>query len=403
MASFHKENSFNTFPFKHSFSKPYFCEMKALLRSLFLAFVLCSCFGVEHSEELEDLQVLSSDSTDPKQDLEVIWAEGFAFYENENERGIRLFAQEGASEFPLKTIARLKEGGVKAEKVLYLDGNQSFAAQSTTQMAMFETIEALDHLKGVAYLDYVKSEAIHAAVERGEMMDVSGAQEIDFEKLVLCNPDAVLVYPFGYDNEAQFEAAGIPTIPISEYLESHPLGRLEWIKVFGFLCDEESRAKAYFQQVESEYLALVEKAPNTSPSVFTGSYSSGTWFAPGNDTFMAQFIRDAGGVYLFEDYPGKDNIQLPFETLFVKALEADFWGKVLYEPGDLSMDEIRSSDERFTQLKSFKEKQVFYCNAAEVDYFGSAVMEPHLILADLKAIFQKNDSAQFHYFKPVER
>ena len=377
--------------------------MKAILRSLFLASVLCSCFGVEHQEEMGPLQVPSSNSSEQKQEVEVIWAEGFAFYENENERGIRLFAQEGASVFPLKTIARLKEGGTKAEKVLYLNDYKSFAAQSTTQMAMFETIEALDHLKGVAYLDYVKSEAIHAAVEAGEMMDLSGSKEIDFEKLVLCNPDAVLVYPFGYDNEAQFEAAGIPTIPISEYLESHPLGRLEWIKVFGFLCDEESKANAYFQEVESQYLAMVEKSPSPSPSVFTGSYSSGTWYAPGNDTFMAQFIRDAGGVYLFEDYPGKDNIQLPFETLFVKALEADFWGKVLYEAGDLSMDEIRSSDERFTKLKSFKEKQVFYCNAAEVDYFGLGVMEPHLILADLKAIFLKTDSAQFHYFKPVVR
>jgi iron complex transport system substrate-binding protein len=379
--------------------------MKAILRSLFLACILCSCFGVEHQEEMGSLDVPSSkpSASEQKLEVEVLWAEGFAFYENENERGIKLFAQEGASVFPLKTIARLKEGGTKAEKVLYLNEENSFAAQSTTQMAMFETIEALEHLKGVAYLDYVKSDAIHAAVQAGEMMDLSGSKEIDFEKLVLCNPDAVLVYPFGYDNEAQFEAADIPTIPISEYLESHPLGRLEWIKVFGFLCDEESRANNYFKEVESEYLSLIEKSPSTTPSVFTGSYSSGTWYAPGNDTFMAQFIRDAGGVYLFEDYPGKDNIQLPFETLFVKALDADFWGKVLYEAGDLSLDEIRSSDERFTKLKSFKEKQVFYCNAAEVDYFGLGVMEPHLILADLKAIFRKTDSAQFHYFKPVDR
>ena len=379
--------------------------MKAAFGFLLLSCLFLSCAQeVEQKSLVQDAPSLEDHfSAAAVVSKEVRWAKGFAFYEDRNEKGVKLYAKENNWELEIARVARLKAGAKPRDGVIYLDDESTFAAQSTTQMALFESIKALEHLKCVAYLDYVKSEAIHSAVEGGEMMDISGAKEIDFEKLVLCAPDAVLVYPFGYDNEAQFQAAGIPTIPISEYLEAHPLGRSEWVKVIGFLCNEAAAAHAVFDQIEAAYLVQLQENSEDKPSVFTGSYSSGTWFAPGNDTFMAQFIRDAGGSYLFSDYPGQDNIQLPFETLFVKALEADFWGKVLYEPGDLSLEEIRSSDERFTNLKSFKNKQVFYCNAAEVDYFGAGVMEPHLILSDLHAIFQKNDSVQFHYFKPVER
>ncbi|MDP4954213.1 MAG: hypothetical protein NWQ53_11265 [Flavobacteriales bacterium] len=196
-------------------------------------FLLLSCLFFSCAQEVEQ-KSLAQDV--PSHDdhfsaaavvsKEVRWAKGFAFYEDSNETGVKLFAKENNWELEIARVARLKTQGIPRDGVIYLDDEGTFAAQSTTQMALFESIQALEHLSCVAYLDYVKSEAIHAAVERGEMMDISGAKEIDFEKLVMCAPDAVLVYPFGYDNEAQFQAAGVPTIPISEYLEAQKVASI---------------------------------------------------------------------------------------------------------------------------------------------------------------------------------
>ncbi len=34
-----------------------------------------------------------------------------------------------------------------------------------------------------------------------------------------------------------------------DWREEHPLGKAEWIKVFGYLIDQPEKAEAYFQQV----------------------------------------------------------------------------------------------------------------------------------------------------------
>ncbi|MGB1032586.1 MAG: hypothetical protein ACPGWM_08215, partial [Flavobacteriales bacterium] len=73
---------------------------------------------------------------------------------------------------------------------------------------------------------------------------------------------------------------------------------------------------------------------------------------------------------------------------------------VVYEKGNLTMGQIKAQDSRFAELKCFKESHVFYCNAAETDYFGVGVLEPHLILSDLIHLLNE-DSFEPNFFKPV--
>lgn len=361
--------------------------------AFFLLLLCCSCG--ETKTQVNEPADADISRTSPR------WAKGFDFYENESERGLILFdlVNDGAV---LSRWARLKEGASQNPYVHYLKDDLKLAAQSTTQMAMVEAVDGLDHLSCVAYLDYVKSKEILKRADEGRMQDISGVAEIDFEKLVQCDPDLILIYPFGYESEEKFTRAGIASIPISEYLESHPLGRSEWVKAIGWLLNEEENAKLVFDQVERDYLAIAKENNDNGPVVFTGSYSGGNWYAPGGKTFMARFIEDAGGVYLFADENVNENITLPFETLYTRALKADFWGKVIYEKGQLTMNEIKSQDERFAELPCFQNEHVFYCNASETDYFGEGVMQPHLILSDLIHLLNE-DTYQPNFFKPVKK
>jgi len=96
---------------------------------------------------------------------------------------------------------------------------------------------------------------------------------------------------------------------------------------------------------------------------------------------------DAGANYIFSDSLKTGNIVMPFEAMYERVYNVDYWGKIIFEPGNLTLDKIKRDDAHIAQIKSFKDKNIFYCNAAETDYHGDAVLEPQIILSDLVAIF----------------
>ncbi|MCB0762352.1 MAG: ABC transporter substrate-binding protein [Flavobacteriales bacterium] len=285
---------------------------------------------------------------------------------------------------------------------------QRLACLSTTHIALLQACGSLDRLIATAFAEYVRNPEARAMIESGALRNLSGSEDVDTELLIDLSPDAFLVYPFGNEDYSVYDQYHIPCIPISEYLEEHPLGRAEWIKLAGILTGQFEAANEAFNTMKKRYeKAVIELSYNTDlehPTVFTGSHSSGMWFAPPGNSYIGQFIADAGGKYLFADYHQRGNVELQFEELIDRAYDVDYWGKVVYEEGDLTLESIRANDERYANLKAFKSGQVFYCNAAETDYFGDAIVEPGVILEDLIAILhpELNPGHRFTYFKPIE-
>jgi iron complex transport system substrate-binding protein len=290
---------------------------------------------------------------------------------------------------------------------------ERMACLSTTHIALIDKAGALQSLKGTAFASYVMNPEVKGLIESGDIADLSGSEDIDFEALVDLEPEVFLVYPFGDQDYNEYSNLGIKCFPISEYLENHPLGRAEWVKVIGLLTGKYQESVEAFNMIKAHYLETSNLVANmishsessNRPVVFTGSHSNGMWFAPPGNSFIARFLKDAGASYLFEDHESGNNVELQCEELFDIAYDADYWGKVIYEPGELTFEQIRANDQRYSQLKAFKTGQIFYCNTAESDYFGDGVMEPHIILEDLVSIFYPSlamDSS-FVYFRPITR
>lgn len=281
------------------------------------------------------------------------------------------------------------------------------AAVSTTHLSLFERANAIEHLVGVAFADRIFNPAGQAAIKSGKIADLSGEKDIDTERTLAAAPHLLTTYPFGGNDYTTLKRAGIIVLPFSEYLETHPLGRAEWIKVAGFLTGKLTDAKIAFANISASYEALSAITsgipPDERPIVFTGSHANGQWFAPPANSFMGVFTHDAGGRYLFETSDQKANLTMDFEVLIERAMEADFWGKIIYTPGDLKRSDLRADDARYAELPAFQKNQVFYCNAADTDYFGDAIVEPDAVLADLIAILhpERRPRHRFRYFKPV--
>jgi iron complex transport system substrate-binding protein len=283
---------------------------------------------------------------------------------------------------------------------------KSFVLNSTTFGAYFDRLEIVDRIDGMTYTDRVMNENLKSEIDAGRIREVISGDGLDFETVLDIDPEAVLAYSFGEADFTKYEEADLPVILIMEYKESHPLARTEWIKVVGCLTGKLDEAVEIFEEVEAAYEKTYFQARlhSTLPSAFTGSKYGDFWYAPGRDSYVAKFIRDAGARYTFDDIEGQANAELDFERAFERISQADYWGMIVSSEEPYTKKDIADMNPLYRELQAYRQDQVFVCNTSVKDYFGDAVMEPHLILLDLYTIFHgrgERTEDDFHYFKPV--
>lgn len=284
---------------------------------------------------------------------------------------------------------------------------ERIACLSTTHASILASVQATKKIEGLAYADRVKDERVLECLKNGNIRPLAGEGEVDQEKLLAIAPDVFFIYPYDMDDALKYEELGIPYIQIAEYLEPHPLGRAEWMKLFGLLTGNLEIAQKEFKKIEDSYNLAKTKAMLYSelPTVFTGSFYQGKWYAPSGESFVANFIRDAAALYVFSDENGADNIELEMEKMIEKAHNADYWGKVIFSDEMPTKTSFVEEDERLNAFKAFREGQLFICNAAQSDYFGKGIVEPHMMLRDLIEIFHPGTfpKHQVKYFKALEQ
>ncbi len=210
----------------------------------------------------------------------------------------------------------------------------SAALGSTTFVPYFERIGATASIKGVSYGDRVMDTDLKARLKSGEVQELISGDRIDLERLIALKPDVFLSNDYGDMDLDRLVGLGIPSLVLTEYLEPHPLGRAEWLLLFGALTGRLDEAQRTFDDIEGAYLS-VQTAVDTSagrPRVFAGSRYGDFWYAPGGDSYLAAFFRDAGAEYVFADRRWTGNTQLDFEAALAAVADADYWGLILASP-----------------------------------------------------------------------
>jgi iron complex transport system substrate-binding protein len=204
-----------------------------------------------------------------------------------------------------------------------------------------------------------------------------------------------VIFTYGMGNEwdtyPKMEEAGLPVILNGDWNEQDPLGRAEWVKFIALFYDKETEANAFFGKVERRYasfVALAASAPK-QPRVLVNAPFQGSWTVAGGRSYMARFIADAGGAYLWSDDGSTGGLTLPVETAYARGLLADFW----LNPGAAAnLAAVKAADPRFADLPAFKSGRV-YNNDARAnanganDYFESGSVNPDIVLGDLISVF----------------
>ena len=123
----------------------------------------------------------------------------------------------------------------------------------------------------------------------------------------------------------QLERFGVPVLIDHASYEATPLGRMEWIKLYGVLFGKEAQAEAVYE-AQAETIRNLEGTDAGKRVAFFYLSSNGEVKVRRPDDYIPQLIRMAGGEYVFdslEETSALSTVTLQWEDFYAQARDAD--------------------------------------------------------------------------------
>ena len=287
---------------------------------------------------------------------------------------------------------------------------------STTQLPALSQLDLLPNLIGVDSGFYISTPAVADMIADGAVEEIGFGAAINIERVLELDPDLVFSYGFNPATDAHpvLLEAGIFTALDASWREFSPLGRAEWIKFTALFYNREAKAKEVYAEIVAQYEAVQQLASTISaadrPHVLINAFLgyADAWFIPGDDTYVGQLIRDAGGKLLLAEEGSTASRGLSFEVVYDGGLEADIW--LVETFGVSSGADLLALDSRFGDFAAYQNGNMWNNNRDENanggnNYYEWGVTNPHLVLADLLAIFHPDllPEHEFAFYQPLAR
>ena len=293
------------------------------------------------------------------------YAKGFEVTDKGSELVVTVTSPDGYRQhYTLRKKSNVKT--IQAETNVIEVPLQNVVCLASTHVALINSLQQTDKIIGLEDRKSVYNADIIKSIETGKIHEVGNYDELNLELLVNIHPDAVFQSVSGMpaSNAGQLENLSLHTVGIPAHYETHPLGRLEWIKFFALFFDKQAYADSLFDHIEQSYTATKQLVhdPAHRPTVVAGYFSKGVWVAPGGKSYFARLLKDAGAEYFI-------NIQMVYKD----------------------REEVLAD---IAEAKSFRSVLAnnFYMNNATTNangknnYWEQGFTEPHVILKDLVKI-----------------
>lgn len=267
---------------------------------------------------------------------------------------------------------------------------------STSHISYIEALGKTSRIVGVSGGQYISSDIIRKGLSEGTIADIGYEGSLNYELLLSLRPDLVLTYGIEGENNQYIEKIkqfGINVISLGDYLENHPLGKLEYIKLFGHLLNKKDVADSIYNETKSRYLELtktVEKIRKTK--VLINAPWKEAWYIPGKESYMNLLVEDAGGIILGASENQSYTKPYSIEEVFILSRDAEVW----INPNAISsMKELLNSTPLFNKISPVINMRVFNniklsTPGGGSQFWESGVMEPDIILKDLISILHPN-------------
>ena len=203
---------------------------------------------------------------------------------------------------------------------------------ASSVMDMFAQLDSMDAISmcGLKEEDWYIP-AAKQAMKEGTLLYAGKYSQPDYELLLSQNCSMAIENSMIYHTPEVMEKLdefGIPTLVEYSSYEEHPLGRVEWVRFFGALLDQEEKADQLFEK-QKEALKRVETEESTGKTVaFFYITSTGLVQVRQSTDYIPKMIELAGGKYVFENLGDPDSrrstVNLQLEDFYDGAQDADF-------------------------------------------------------------------------------
>ena len=307
---------------------------KRFLLPLALVLTLCACSTQEAEESPETAEVPPTTASwndvsweghmelDYAQMFTVDYAQG-GFKRVTIDQEVYVVAPEGVDGLPFLDMPEDVTVLYQPLDAIYL--------QATAAMDCFRQLDALDTItmSGTQGSDWYIPEA-RQAMEEGRIVYAGKYSAPDYELIQSKGCDLALESTMIYHNpevKEQLERLGIPVLVERSSYESHPLGRMEWIKLFGALVNKEEEAKAYYDAQLARLEPVIERENTGKTVAFFAVTSNGSVTVRKSGDYIAKAIDLAGGVYVPQGLAEGENalstMNIQMETFYQEAMDAD--------------------------------------------------------------------------------
>lgn len=269
---------------------------------------------------------------------------------------------------------------------------QDIYLAATSAMCLFDALDALPHLS----MSGTKAEGWYIerareAMERGEIVYAGKYSAPDYEMLLARSCGLAIQSTMIYHKpevKDKLEDLGIPVLVERSSYESHPLGRTEWIKLYGLLCDKEELAARIFDR-QASYLDEISPDNTGKTVAFFYISSSGSAVVRKSGDYAVKMIELAGGNYVFSGLGDSESaagsVNLEMEQFYAQAKDADI---IIYNSsidGEVTtIGQLLSKSHLLADFKAIQSGDV-WCTSKnlfqETTEFGQ-------MIADLNKIFK---------------
>lgn len=277
---------------------------------------------------------------------------------------------------------------------------------ATAAMAMFVSMDAMDSIR----MSSVRAEGWtfdepKEAMKKGDIIYAGKYSEPDYETMLDEQCDlAVESTMIDHTPEVKemIEELGIPVLVDRASYESDPMGRAEWIKLYGALTCHEKEAEEFFNE-QLDSIKELDDFPNTGKTVaFFYVSTDGKVVARRSTDYIPKMIDIAGAKYAFKDLDdesGRTSVDMSMEQFYSSAKDADF---VVYngsiDSSVKTMDDLLSKDPVIKNLAAVRSGNCWVTKSAmyqRTDLVAEMIMDFH-------KLFSEDDPQDLKYIDKLE-
>lgn len=274
---------------------------------------------------------------------------------------------------------------------------ESSVSMSTSYLSHLKLLNSASCVKAMSGVAFVYDSLYIQMINNDKIVDIGSDASPDYEKIISLNSDVVLAYGIGGSDNSyikKLRSLGQRVVIINDYLEGHPIAKLEYLKFFGALRGMLPKSDSIFSERANEYFntreLLASKIDSTQTTkVLINLPFKDIWYVPGSENYTSLMVKDAGGEILGCREGSTISSQESFEKMFSLGMSADVWINL---NNFSTLQSIEIENPMYAKFPMFRNGMLFNNNKRSTaiggsDFWETGAVEPAEILKDLITIF----------------